>query len=446
MEDYVKTLLEQIRCKKAHPAIEQELRSHILEQAAANEEAGMEQKEAFRCAVLDMGDPVEAGVQLDRIHRPQMAWDVVAVMLLIALAGIFIHVVIGLGAPEINSQPQGMYIGRAVGSILAGFAVMLLVYRLDYSIFAKNGTLCAGIFLAFLTLGMVFGVRLQDAYYISVGGISFSVVYAMFLYVPLYGAVLYRYHGSGMGGALKCLLFLLYPVFLAVRMHRISVVCLLLAVMSVMLTTAVAKGWFSISKKWFLAAYWTALVALPAVWTFCAVNGFGTAVYQQARLAAFLGKGPQSYVTELLDGYVRGCRLFGGTGEAVAGVLPNYYSDYILTFLTTSYGLAAACAVCLLVAVAAVKAFRIALGQKNRLGMMMGLGSGLVLLANTGLNVLENMGALPASMSFLPFFSYTGSGTLVSYALMGLVLSVYRYKNVPLACGKKETVFHSNVT
>lgn len=33
MEDYIKTLLEQVRCQKAHPAIERELRGHIEEQA-----------------------------------------------------------------------------------------------------------------------------------------------------------------------------------------------------------------------------------------------------------------------------------------------------------------------------------------------------------------------------------------------------------------------------
>ena len=120
MEDYIKTLLEQVRCQKAHPAIERELRGHIEEQAMANMESGMQKEEAMRQAIRDMGDPVKAGVDLDRIHRPQMAWDVVGVMFLIALASIFIHIVIGMGAEEINSQPQGEYIGLAIAYTAAG--------------------------------------------------------------------------------------------------------------------------------------------------------------------------------------------------------------------------------------------------------------------------------------------------------------------------------------
>ena len=41
MEEYLKTLLEQIRCKKACPMIEEEIRSHIEEQVRANMAEGM---------------------------------------------------------------------------------------------------------------------------------------------------------------------------------------------------------------------------------------------------------------------------------------------------------------------------------------------------------------------------------------------------------------------
>ena len=440
MEDYIKTLLEQVRCQKAHPAIERELRGHIEEQAMANMESGMQKEEAMRQAIRDMGDPVKAGVDLDRIHRPQMAWDVVGVMFLIALASIFIHIVIGMGAEEINSQPQGEYIGLAIGYTAAGFAAMMLIYRVDYSIFAKRGKLCAGIFLVFMTTAaLIYRIKLPGApLFFQNGGIRFWAAYVMFLYIPLYGAVLYQYYGSGWGGLIKSVLFLLYPVWLAYKMPRMSLALLLLLIMSVMLSAAVVKGWFDIPKKSFLAVYWAALAAMPAAWVYWVLNG--ALGYQKVRIMAFLGLSPHegSYVTELLTGYLKGGRLFGGSGEAVPGILPDYYSDYILTFLVTSFGIAAACAVCLLVAVVAVKAFRISLGLRNRLGMMMGLGSGLVLFANTTLNVLENLGALPATTSFLPFFSYTGTGILVSYVLMGIVLSVYRYKNVPLLCSAEK--------
>ena len=57
MEEYLKTLLEQIRCKKARNVVEEEIRGHLEEQIEEYQMAGMDPKEAEKAAVLDMGDP-----------------------------------------------------------------------------------------------------------------------------------------------------------------------------------------------------------------------------------------------------------------------------------------------------------------------------------------------------------------------------------------------------
>ena len=72
MDEYLNTVTEQIRCTKARELVTEELRDHILDQAEAYESEGMFEEEAMEKAVRDMGDPVETGVSLDRIHRPQV--------------------------------------------------------------------------------------------------------------------------------------------------------------------------------------------------------------------------------------------------------------------------------------------------------------------------------------------------------------------------------------
>ena len=49
MEEYIKTLLEQVRCKKAHSMIEEEIRGHIEEQTEVNIASGMTEKEGKIC-------------------------------------------------------------------------------------------------------------------------------------------------------------------------------------------------------------------------------------------------------------------------------------------------------------------------------------------------------------------------------------------------------------
>ena len=456
MDEYVKTLLEQIRCKKACPMIEEEIRSHIEDQAEANMAKGMNAETAMKAAVLDMGDPVETGVALDAIHRPQIAWDMILLMAVVSLASIVIHIAIGMGSEEIGAWSWQTYILKSVGYVGSGFLLMLLVYHLDYSILGKYGKLLALGFLAgifFLTWSMVMTTHLASGtqiingqLYFRIGLMSFSPKYLAFLYVPVYGAVLYQYRKTGWRGIIGALLLMVVPVCFVWRIPCISAAVQLLLILSLMLTVAVWKEWFLIPKKIFLGIYWGIVVLLPVAIAALAVRGRLFAPYQQARLQILLNGNynESDYIGRMLSDYLAGSHMFGASDLSIAGHLPDYYSNYILTFLSGCYGIAAACAICVLVCVIAARALRISLGQKNQLGMMIGLGCSLVLFSNTVINVAENFGLLPTTESFLPFFSHNGSGMIVSYILIGFVLSVYRYKNIPLAYQTKRISVHTD--
>ncbi|MBD9083956.1 MAG: FtsW/RodA/SpoVE family cell cycle protein, partial [Lachnospiraceae bacterium] len=91
METYLEKLLSQIRCKKARPYIAEEIRDHIESQIADNLSEGMSYEEAEKNAVTDMGDPVEVGISLDRIHKPKIAWKLLVIVGILSLLGILIQ-------------------------------------------------------------------------------------------------------------------------------------------------------------------------------------------------------------------------------------------------------------------------------------------------------------------------------------------------------------------
>ena len=68
--DYLDQAMEQVRWRRARPALAQELRTHLLDQRDACLAQGMSQTEAEAESLRQMGDPVEVGTQLDRVHRP----------------------------------------------------------------------------------------------------------------------------------------------------------------------------------------------------------------------------------------------------------------------------------------------------------------------------------------------------------------------------------------
>ena len=132
MEEYIEKLLEQVRFEKAHKAIGDEIRSHIENQIEANVLDGMDEETAEKTAVADMGDPVEAGARLDKVHRPQMAWGVVIVAFFVAIMGTMIHVLMAKD-PALEYLKYHNDIGSFIMFTVSGIAVMLLLYLL------KNG-------------------------------------------------------------------------------------------------------------------------------------------------------------------------------------------------------------------------------------------------------------------------------------------------------------------
>ena len=386
MNEYIKVLLEQIRCKKAWGMIEEEMRNHILDQAEANRSQGMGEKEALEEAVRDMGDPVEAGVALDRIHRPQMAWGMLALIGAISFLSIFAQWMVGKADASLG---QGYGIKHAAG-VIAGYLVMLGVYRIDYSYIGKYAKRIGAVFCALLFL-VVCG-------------------------------------GLGLG---KCFAWMLPPAFIAWRMSKSQVLALVL-LMSIMLSVAVSKGWFIACWKKFVAAYWMIAAVLPVCFFLFSLNTGYFASYQQERIKWILGMDSsfRDYAGEMAAEYIRGSRFIGSSGREIVGWLPGIGSDYILVFLASYYGIIVALAAGLLILAVAAKAIRIAFRQKNQLGMMMGCGCGLVFEMMTLAGILRNFGLIPATRMFFPFISGSQTGVIVSYILAGIILSIYRYRNI----------------
>ena len=129
MDEYLNLLLEQIRCKKARPYIRQELQDHIEDQIDANVSAGMNRTDAEKEAVKDMGDPVEAGLSLDRIHKPQIAWKLLFIITVISVIGILIHMAIDLYVTGDGTAMAPRYAFH----VITGIVVMMILYFLDYT-------------------------------------------------------------------------------------------------------------------------------------------------------------------------------------------------------------------------------------------------------------------------------------------------------------------------
>ena len=289
MEEYIRMLLEQVRFQKAHKAIGDEIRSHIEDQIEKNISEGMEKETAEKKAVEDMGDPVEAGVRLDKVHRPQVAWNVIIVAILIGVIGIIVQKIIandglldGSSSPYSPEVMKYMYFasGPKMYKLYTalGIAAMLFMYLVDYTTVARHSKVIAFWLIAINYLIIYVGLDHTPICLKGHKGLIVKIYHVtipmMFLLIPLFAGILYKYRGQSYGGLIKALLWIVIPQIKAVIPYNDNKISdLVLAVsMLVQLTVAIKKNWIKVRKLPSIISIWALYAVYVAHFAYIGYN------------------------------------------------------------------------------------------------------------------------------------------------------------------------------
>lgn len=446
--DYMETLSGQIRWKRAVPMVERELETHIEEQKADFMASGMTESEAEAAAVAEMGDPVEVGVDMDRIHRPKMNWPAIAAIAFLSILGLAIRCY--LDTHVAAEDEVGFSVGsfaEGAASMLAGFSVMAGICFLDYTRIAYRARELMIAYLVLLAAGIGISVPVNGARTFIVFHflqISVNVRMALFLFIPLYCAAVYRYRGEGYRGLLKGILWSA-PMLAASLLYSLSAVNVLVPAALIVLSVAVLKGYFKVDIKKALFAIWGAFFSFLAGAVFFVLK-FG-ADYQVMRFRVTLNPegymGEESYQFYAVKKLLEGTRLVGkGVNFAETADTVPESMDFVLAYTAAYFGVLAASFLAGAIILLFLRLLSRTWRQANRLGMLMGTGCGAVLLTETAWYVLTNMGIIIPGSSYCPFITYGNSGAVVTYILLGIMLSIYRYQNgVPEMKPGKTAVF-----
>lgn len=433
IQEYLSVVTEQIRCKQAREMVSEELQEHILDQAKAYEEEGMLKDEALQKAIQEMGDPVETGVALDGVHRPQISVGLLLLIGVISLFSVAVHGMLGVYAQDVDGVGYG-YLQKHILYLIFGYVLMFCIYRLDYSILARHAKVVAAAFMMLIFVGgYLFGVQINGAkLYLNLGPFYLFLPMMISLYVPLYGGLLYTYRGEGYRGIIKLLLWAIVPVWFTFHLPAFSQGIVLWCALITLLGIAVYKKWYTVNRKKMLIL--TGILFTAPIWLMLgSILLGGLANYQLHRIQAFLSNSPnENYLAIQMRTFLTESKLIGVNVEQIAeiGKFSGFNNDYIFVSLISAYGILAGILVVALLLFLLIKIFQVSIRQKNQLGMILGCSCGVVYLFQIGISISMNLGILPSTSATLPFFSFGGSGILVSYILLGLVLSIYRYQNI----------------
>lgn len=408
-KEYLEILAEQIRYKKALPMIEKELEDHMEDQKKDFLASGMTEKEAEAAAVMEMGDPVAVGVDMDRIHRPKMVWGLILLTGALYLAGMIFRYLL------YDRSGLGIYIANSWVYYVLAFVVMIGVCYVDYSrIGEKARELTVGLFLI-LMAGIWFGGTVVNGSvgWISVGGMMIlNVRVLVYLFLPLYGAILYRYRGQGYEVIWKAAAWML-PAVVVVFYANSLMLALLLCVFSMVIFLLLYAG---------------------MVWKF-------GAVYQKERLQMLLPPYGEeiSAVMEPLRSAAANSHMVGSSAQAMKGLEMYGDRDFLFTYILSFCGILTAVLFISLIAVLLFYLLKHTLRQRNQAGRIMGLGCTVVLVGRLVIYLLGNLGLQPYGDGYCPFLSTGGSSAVVTGILLGLLFSIYRYQNIAKEPKKSRT-------
>ena len=131
-KDYAELVCGRLRWKKARPVVAREIETHLQDQCDALMCGGMGKEEAVDESIRQMGDAVEIGTSLDRVHRPKPSWSLLILTGILLLAGLGIHLFI-----TYDNDYSDLFFKHMIAAIL-GFGCLTGAYFVDFTILGKR--------------------------------------------------------------------------------------------------------------------------------------------------------------------------------------------------------------------------------------------------------------------------------------------------------------------
>ena len=397
---------------------------------------GMSEAEAEEAAVREMGDPVEAGVQLDRIHRPKMDMRLIAMIVMLGISGVAIQVflertAILCGAGDYlaaSYDPAGL---RFILWTAAGSILMLGVCFVDYTLLGKYALRIWAAMMMMMAVYRVFGRTVNGMY--PKQGLFYCVL------VPVFAGVVFHFRGAGKQGMMKCILILVLSTVLPLVLNSSVYMILFYMTGGCILILAVHKRWFGKEKKrqYILMAGTTVLLPVGILGIMMSAGQVFLAAYQSDRLKQiFRFQSSENCLYQIVLENLK------NAADAVAGregliidestnmVWSEVRSDYVWVFIFKVLGTWQGILFTLALAGFLGVLIWIVRKQKNQLGYVVGMACVLMMIAEILVYLGTNSGVFYPVSVYMPFFSYGGSNMMVTYLYMGILLSITRNQNV----------------
>lgn len=421
VQEYLTTVCSQVKWREVHEPIRQELLTHISDIVEEARQNGVSQAEAIEKALVQMGDPVIVGIQLHKTHKPRVEWGLAALTGSLVILGLLtIYVLESSGLVRSNAP---LFI-KSFLSLLLGLMCIVGLYFFDYQkIKSFSGVIYIGT-VCFMVLTLLFGQGHNGQFIVLTIGflrLSFFGV-TPFLFAIALSGIFSQCDQQQPRELWRALFLLVIPVMLYLLAPSVSTAIIyLIVVFTLLLASGAKRTHLIVGIAGPLALVLGTIIQNP---------------YRTQRLITLfnpfrdpLGSGYQQVKSLEM---IRSAGLWGQGFTFPARTLPEIHTDMVFTYLVYTFGWLAGLAIIAAAVALVIRMIRLARQVKDTYARLLVTSVTSIFLVQFFWNIFMTIGLMPFMAIGLPFISYSGSQLLIQMIAIGLMLSIYRRKDI---CG-----------
>ncbi|MBG9838879.1 cell division protein FtsW [Bacillus anthracis] len=404
-ERFLKEVTNHIKSKEAKDLVVTELDFHLKQTKNMWIGKGLSEAVAEDKAVEQMGNPVKLGEELNKLYKPKVDWFLIG--LLVAAMGLGFLPVITFGHAD-------LFMNKVIFVIL-GVVTAVGIMLLDYRKLERLGWL-------FYTIGVLILLMIKcfptdyviGEAIIKIGPIKIDCL----MTIPFFFLAWASFFNNS---RLKFMHLLMLYVF---SLYLFSTTSILLPIFIYITMVFVMLWWSNLGKNtaWLI----TILPILPFIirdlFSWSAVKE-----YRIARILGFINPAHDQWDLRLQE--AMSSAGWFGTYENIKSIRAAH-TDFVFASLTYYYGYVLALVLVVILSLFAVRIMNIAYKINDGYGKLLLVGGVTLFVIHFICNVGMTLGILPRVSISLPFISYGLIPTLFHAFIMGIVLSVYRRKDV----------------
>ncbi|MBG0970046.1 MULTISPECIES: FtsW/RodA/SpoVE family cell cycle protein [Bacillus] len=410
-ERFLKEVTNHIKSKEAKDLVVTELEFHLKQTKNMWIGKGLSEAVAEDKAVEQMGSPVKLGEELNKLYKPKVDWFLIG--LLVAAMGLGFLPVITFGHAD-------LFMNKVIFVIL-GVVTAVGIMLIDYRKLERFGWLFYTIGVLILLMIKCFptGYVIGEAI-IKIGPITIDCL----MTIPFFFLAWASFFNNS---RLKLMHLLMLYVF---SLYLFSTTSILLPIFIYITMVFVMLWWSKLGKKtaWLITILPIVPLIIRDLLSWSAVKE-----YRMARILGMLNPEHDLWYLRLKEAMASAGWF--GTYENIKSI-PATHTDFVFASLTYYYGYVLALVLVVILSLFAVRIMNIAYKINDGYGKLLLVGGVTLFVIHFICNVGMTLGILPRVSISLPFISYGLIPTLFHAFIMGIVLSVYRRKDIPFRMRK----------